>query len=115
MKHYALLASLLALSAPGFAADQAASKQESQVLPYAGGNEQPPFNTLTAERDNFQALDTDGDGYIVPEELTANRWVKSSINKDFERLDADGDDRLSKEEYSADIASTETAPEAPRP
>jgi hypothetical protein len=115
MKHYVLLASLLAFAAPAFTADQAGAGENAKVLPYGGENAQPPFNTFDAERDNFQALDTDSDGYIEPEELTAGQWVQSSINKDFERLDTDGDDRLSKQEYTADIASTETAPDAPRP
>lgn len=59
-------------------------------------NEHPPASVVGDYSVDFDALDSDGDGYISRSEARAN----ATLDAEFDGVDRDGDGRLSREELA---------------
>ena len=52
-------------------------------------------NTLQPQETTFEQIDTNGDGFIVKDEIPAN----DPLQNRFMKLDENGDDKLSRDEF----------------
>jgi hypothetical protein len=73
--------------------DQAQLQREAHAIALAPEQEQRLRRETEAE---FKAADTDGDGYLSPQEVRGRFPV---IAREFQRIDANGDGKISLEEF----------------